>query len=283
MYFGGPASIDGERGMTEYDLRSHEWNYYEARYVEGFNSDEITDIAGRPNGRYLYMATDQGVVEFDRRNKSFTTIDHRDRLTDDRVWSLCLDGEILWIGTETGIDGYHIPTDSIFHASTDLLHNSRVYDIDVTDDVVWLGTDDGLYRLAKPTPLWRRFSFGNGPLAGRVRALTHDADHLYAGTDRGIAIVDLHGLQPTEVYESPSVLPDGNIYAIAVTDSIIWASTQSGLLRFVPATLERRIFDDSDGLLDVYVEDIIVDGDYLWLATFRGASRFRWNNPLRID
>lgn len=283
MYFGGPSSIDGERGFTEYVRRDNQWNYYESQYLPTFTTDEINDIDGKLNGRYLWMATEMGVIKFDRRNKSFSTIDRRNGLTNELVWSVCLDDDILWIGTETGIDGYYIPGDSIFHATTDVLQNNRIYDIDVTEDVVWLGTDDGLYRLVKPTPVWKRYSYSNSPLDGRVRTLTHSGHYLYAGTDHGIGVVDLRGMEAARSYESPSVLPDGNIYRIAVTDSIIWASTQSGLIRLNPFTLETRVFDTSDGLLDIFVEDIVVDGDYLWLATYRGVNRFRWNNPLRID
>lgn len=283
MYFGGPSSVDGERGFTEYIRRDRQWNYYESRFIQGFKTDEINDIVGTVNGQYLWMATDMGVIKFDRQKKSFSTIDRRQGLTDETVWSLCLDNDILWIGTETGIDGYYIPGDSLFHATTDVLQNNRIYAIDVTDDVVWLGTDDGLYRLVKPAPVWKRYSYSNSPLDGRVRSLTHAGHYLYAGTDQGIGVVDLRGMEAARAYESPSVLPDGNIYKIAVTDSIIWASTPSGLIRLNPFTLETRVFDNSDGLLDIFVEDIVVDGDYLWLATYRGVNRFRWNNPLRID
>lgn len=223
-------------------------------------------------------------MQMDRQSSAFRTFGVHEGLVDERVHTLALDGDILWIGTELGIDGLYLPRDSIFHASTDVVAGSRIYDIEVTGDVVWLATDRGLMRLAKPTPEWRRYYTEQGPLAGRVRALASDSRRLYVGSDRGIAIVDLTGREAVEVFESPSILPDENIYDLAVTaDSIVWAATPSGLLRLVPATHERRVFTTDDGLLDLFVQRIVVDGDYLWLGTMKGANRFLWRNPYRID
>ena len=284
VLFGGPNYYDGGNALTIYDTTSGDWRYVEARYTEGFASDNISRIVGKPGGRYLWLATDRGLVRMDRRSSSFQTYGLHEGLVDERVHALALDGDILWIGTEVGIDGLYVPRDSIFHASTNAVRDARIYDIEVREDVVWLATDRGLMRLAKPTPEWRRYYTEQGPLAGRVRALASDNRKLYAGSDRGIAIVDLTGREPVEVFESPSLLPDENIYDLALTaDSIIWAATPSGLLRLVPATHERRLITTDDGLLDMFVQRIVVDGDYLWLGTLKGANRFRWKNPYRMD
>jgi ligand-binding sensor domain-containing protein len=140
-----------------------------------------------------------------------------------------------------------------------------------------------LYRLNKPTPVWKRFSYADSPLEGVVTALTHDAEYVYVASDRGIVMIDRQGTKPIQTFDSPSVIPYNQIYDLAVTDTILWAATSAGLLRFVPSTHERRTFGRADGMLDDIVESIVVDGDYLWLATVHGVNRFLWNNPLRID
>ncbi|MFH0931363.1 MAG: two-component regulator propeller domain-containing protein [Candidatus Zixiibacteriota bacterium] len=38
-----------------------------------------------------------------------------------------------------------------------------------------------------------------------------------------------------------------------------------------------------DGLLDNNIQTLLLDGDYIWFGTQRGATRFYWNNPLRMD
>lgn len=284
VYFGGTDPYDTQTGISVYDQGNNTWDYYEARYIEGFTSDNVNEIVGDDSSRYVWLATDKGVTRFNRKREEFRTYDRRSGLSDDFIWSLYHDGDILWVGTDFGIDGIFLPADSVFNATTDPLRGASVYDIDVINDVVWLGTDRGLYRLVKPTPVWYGFAADQGPLSGRIRAITHDTKHIYLGTDRGIGMIDREGDQPVRYFESPSVLPNDDIYDIAVTaDSIIWAATPLGLLRFVPATLERRLFTEEDGLIDMFVETIVVDGDYLWLGTEQGVNRFRWNNPMRID
>lgn len=284
LYFGGSDSYNTETGLSVCTKAGTSWDYYEARYSEGFASDNVNRIAGSDSSKYVWLATDKGVTRFNPKNGEFRTYDQRAGLSNDYIWDVYLDGDILWVGTDFGIDGIFLPTDSVFSATTDPLRGASVYDIDVVDDVVWLGTDRGLFRLVKPTPVWYRYSSNEGPLSGRIRAITHDAKHIYLGSDRGIGIIDREGNEPVQYFESPSVLPSDDIYDIAVTaDSIVWAATPIGLLRFVPATLERRLFTQDDGLIDIFVETIVVDGDFLWLGTLQGANRFRWNNPLRID
>jgi len=284
VYFGGTDPYDTESGISIYDTTDNSWNYYEARYTEGFASDYVNCIVGDDSGKYVWLATNKGLTRFDPRREQFRTYDHRAGLSDDFIWSLKADGDILWVGTDFGIDGIFLPADSVFNATTDPIRGASVYDIDVVDDVVWLGTDRGLFRLVKPTPVWYRFGADTGPLSDRIRSITHDAKHIYLGTNRGIGIIDREGDDPVQYFESPSVLPSDDIYDIAVTaDSIVWAATPLGLMRFVPATLERRLFTEEDGLIDIFVETIVVDGDYLWLGTENGVSRFRWNNPMRID
>jgi hypothetical protein len=283
VYFGGTNYYSSESALSIYDSTAGQWRYAEARFTPGFASDHIRQFVGEPKERFLWMATDAGVVRYDRRTAQFHTFGLREGLSDDRVWSLCLDGDILWVGTETGVDGIYIPTDSVFSATTELVRNTRVAAMAVTGGVVWLGTDRGLFRLVKPVPEWQIFSLPDGPLSGRVRAIRHDDRQLYVGTERGIGVIDLYGTRPIVGYDRSEGLPDDNVFDLAVTDSILWAATRIGLVRFVPATRERRVITVADGLLDQLVQTIVVDGDYLWLGTERGASRFRWNNPERID
>ncbi|MEW5702420.1 MAG: hypothetical protein AB1792_09345 [Candidatus Zixiibacteriota bacterium] len=283
VYFGGTNYYANEGALSIYDTVASRWTYAEARFTSGFTSDHIHQFAGEPNGRFLWMATDAGVVRLDRRTMQFRTFGQREGLTDERVWSLCVDGDIVWVGTETGVEGIYIPSDSVFFATTAPVVNARVAAIDVTGDVVWLGTDRGLFRLVKPVPEWQFFSLPTGPLSGRVRAIRHDDHQVYVGTERGIVVIDRLGTHLPVGYDRSEGLPDDNVFDLAVTDSILWAATRSGLVRFVPATRERRVITAADGLLDPLVQTIVVDGDYLWLGTEHGASRFRWNNPERID
>lgn len=282
-YFAGPSMYQGDGALTIYDTARASWQYIEAEFTDGFATDAIYQFAGQPGGRTLWMATDLGVVRYDRKSARFRTYGRSSGLSDDRVNALCLDGDFLWIGTEAGIDAIYLPTDSVFRASTAEVGIARVRAIAATREIVWLGTDRGLFRLVKPDAEWVRFDRAGGVFSRAVRSLVVKGDRLYVGFERGIGVIDLNYSGPAKVYESVDGLPDDNVFDIAVTDSILWAATPSGLVRYVPATKERRVFTMDDGLLATFVQTIEVDGDYLWLGTEKGANRFRWRNPYRID
>lgn len=283
VYFAGPSLYRGDAALTIYDTAAASWQYIEAEFTDGFATDAVHEIEAQPGSPTLWMATDLGVVRYNRESGRFRTFGRSSGLSDDRVNALCLDGDFLWVGTESGVDAIYLPTDSIFRASTSEVGIARVRAIATTRDVVWLGTDRGLFRLVKPEAEWVRFDRPAGEFSRAVRSLVINDDRLYVGLERGIGVIDLTYNEPAIVYESVDGLPDDNIFEIAVTDSILWAATPSGLVRYVPATKERRVFTMDDGLLAAFVQTIEVDGDYLWLGTEKGANRFRWRNPQRID
>ena len=45
----------------------------------------------------------------------------------------------------------------------------------------------------------------------------------------------------------------------------------------------EREFGPLDGLPSDDIRCLYVDGDYLWIGSDRGLTRFLWNDPYRID
>jgi len=280
-WFGGPALDSGLTGITVYDTLRETWEYLEARYTDGFDSDEALQIVH--TGDTVWMATAAGLTRYcETEADKFRTYNVFDGLFSDVVTAVEPDGDVLWIGTDHGINALLIPQDSVVRATDRLTNGAYVYDIEVIDDFVWMGTDYGLFSRYKELGDWRRFSAAQSILNGNVYAITHDDTAFYFGTDFGLAMVLRDGSGVQE-YISGNIFPGGDIYALAVTDRIVWASTASGLVRFDPRTERYRLFDRSDGLFDDFVQVIYPDGDYLWLGTQEGVQRFYWNSPYRID
>jgi len=45
----------------------------------------------------------------------------------------------------------------------------------------------------------------------------------------------------------------------------------------------RRLYTVGDGMISDDIRGMVLDGDYIWLATPRGLIRFFWNDPSRGD
>jgi len=66
-----------------------------------------------------------------------------------------------------------------------------------------------------------------------------------------------------------------------VDERFIWVGTDYGLYRYDRMKHDWRSYAVEDGLIDNSVFDLLLDGDYLWVATAGGVTRFLWKNPAR--
>ena len=72
---------------------------------------------------------------------------------------------------------------------------------------------------------------------------------------------------------------------VAVNDWIVALSSSRGLT-FIFWTEEKirlQRFLTDDGLASDMVLTLHFDGDYLWVGTDEGLTRFLWNNPAWLD
>jgi len=280
-WFAGPR-LDGEPGgITVYDTLQQEWRSYESRLVTGLISEDVLDLAH--TGDTMWIATAGGLTQYCASHADgFKSYNEFSGLLSELVTALEPDDDFLWIGTDLGINALYLPTDSLMRAVDRQTAGVYVFDLKAVDDFLWMGTDHGLFRLYKGNNQWRRFSYADNILNGRVRAIDADDTAFYFGTDVGLAIVYRDGSAIQE-YTAGDIFPGSDIYALAVTERIVWASTPYGLVRFDPRSDSYRIFTTDDGLFDDFVQVIYPDGDYLWLGTQEGVQRFYWKNPYRID
>ena len=70
---------------------------------------------------------------------------------------------------------------------------------------------------------------------------------------------------------------------MVATERYVWLATGYGLLKLRKEDEKWFTYTRSDGLADDIAYDIALDGNYIWFGTPRGATRFWWNEPSRID
>ena len=87
----------------------------------------------------------------------------------------------------------------------------------------------------------------------------------------------------TTPYRISSLKLDSRV--MAVDDRIAAVSSETGItLIFLDKDgLQTRDFSVEDGLASTYVYSLHLDGNYLWIGTDKGLTRFLWNNPDRVD
>jgi hypothetical protein len=87
----------------------------------------------------------------------------------------------------------------------------------------------------------------------------------------------------TEPFLEHSNKLDGRALAVNGTVAAIASDLGVTLIFYDRNNPVIREFSTGDGLASTYVYSLAFEGDYLWIGTDRGLTKFWWNNPRRID
>ncbi len=225
--------------------------------VEGFTLDDgmpettVMDLAVAPGGAVWIATRTEGLVRYLPQEDRFTTFTTADGLPDAALTSLALDGETLWITTETGLVRY----DGTFTTFTaeDGLPVSNLREGIVASGALWLGgTLGGLARYTLADGAFSLLTAENGLPAGKVGTLHADAEGtLWIGTDSGgLGRLRAGLLVP---FSTPEGLADPYVWSVYEdAEGTLWVGTEGGLNRLRPTESgghgEVATFTVEDGL-----------------------------------
>ncbi|MGB8658493.1 MAG: hypothetical protein WCE90_12035 [Candidatus Zixiibacteriota bacterium] len=284
IWFGGTGSLSPSSGITRYDRKSLTWQYYSTTYVPFLTNHLVNAMAA--DSRYVWFGTQRGLAGMKKKDSTWRSYTSFNGLPDDQVTALESDGSYLWIGTARGLAVYDVTFDSLTAIEDPLLKNLYVFSILADSSYVWVGTENGVYTLDREKGVWYQFATPDGLLNRQVRSIVRwsgqkvssGKDELWFGTDMGIL-----GYSPVSdkstVYDNRLSFPEVDVVKLACDKKNIWVATKSGVWKLDRATDIWIKYTTDDGLLDNNVQDLILDGDYIWFGTPQGATRFFWNDP----
>jgi ligand-binding sensor domain-containing protein len=286
IWFGGAGDEDGRQGITRYDTRSEEWSYYEAPFVSGLPSAEVTAISADDN--FVWFGTNQGLVRYERHSDSFTRFSTFSGLENDLVSCLEATDDGLWVGTIAGVNLLELKggnRDSLNLRGLpkgERLSNLHMYDIKRDTNYVWLATELGILLRSNMGGAWQSFLIPDGQLSGVVTAIETWDKEVWFASPRGVLLFELEGEKST-VYIPPGTIPERGIIKLAVNGDRVFMGTNIGLYELDKKSGVFIHFTSQDGLLDDQVQTLALDGDYIWCGTPKGVTKFYWNNPSRLD
>jgi len=135
---------------------------------------------------------------------------------------------------------------------------------------------------SEPPIHWEHYTTANGLPSNRVLCVAVDADHVWAGTDDGLVLIERG--QVTKVYQPEDGLVSRVVTALAIdreTDDL-WIATYGGLSRYSAGAFQNYTGLRS-GLANDVVYDVAVQNGFVWAATAAGLSRLNlhsgsWTN-----
>jgi len=157
-----------------------------------------------------------------------------------------------------------------------------VYDLLITDGELWAATSAGAYRLNLGTGKLQYLRDPDMMLSGDVYDIEAFGDDLWFASRDGVLRLNRR-TAATESFDM--ILPNHELHAIAVNDTILAAGSAQGLIMvyYNDEHRNRRLFTTEDGFPSNRIFSLVFDGDNLWVGSESGLSRFWWNNPDRID
>lgn len=281
LWVSGAVFDDRRTGITGFDPENTAFRHIESGVRPEFPPEDVNCL--KANSKHLYIGTPRGMLVMDRESEMvLRTVGQRHGLYSENVLSLEVTGDSVFIGTEQGLSLVVGAADSIAHIFPTTFDGQYIWDIEEVDGFVWVAAGSGAYRLTKGSDRLQRFSDPENVLFSDVYDIERSGNKLWFVSDAGMVELDMTTAESRSFHDlTQKIMPR----ALAVNDSIAAVASDKGMTILFHAKDKpfKRDFTVDDGLASNNIFELAVDGDYLWVGTDRGLTRFLWNNPDRVD
>jgi hypothetical protein len=260
-------TVQSEPAVTFVERELKDFRSLQGPPAFGLPFTQVRRLAGQ--GSALWAATDRGLARIASGDGRVDLVDEGRGLPDSRVYAVASRQGRITAGTRRGVVRVD---DSLRVERVAPRFADPVLAVLPTGDSVWLGTQRGLL-LALPgqDDVVRPASLGSGSLQAPVVALAALGDTVVGLTRDGMLWRDPRSQAWTLGPNLSGVL--GGLVAFAADGAGFWVAGDRGVgfaRLATPPVLPLR-----QGDLPGPVNDIAVDGEYLWVATSAGLVRFR--------
>ncbi|MBN2202532.1 hypothetical protein JW777_11295 [bacterium] len=280
LWIGGFHGGEAEGGITYWDMAKDEWRYYEARYINGLRSDQVTSIS--PDTDCVWFGTLDGLVRYDSQTGYWNAFTVQRNLWSNEIHILAPGDSILWVGTDMGLNRVSLPDLTIDKVRDGRIDQRAVYDLEDDGENVWIAAERGAFRLNKKEGSIESLPGYPGLSAVEAWAVSVWKDEVWFATDDGVEMLNRSTGEWTGF--SRRLYPTGGVLNVIAADSdVVWVGTDEGVLKYLKSENRWRRFTKADGLPHDSVRWIIPDGEYVWFGSGGGLTRFLWDTPYRKD
>ena len=276
----GSQNYLSSKGISKLDVKS----------LESFPFSFEETINMQPSSIYSLISVNneiwaggEGIVLYYNGGKNFwKTLDQSRGIPDGIIWDMCLSDRYLWMGSSRGLKRLEIATHTVDLIGIEqYFNNTQVYSIENINNDIWIGSKSGLYIYSKNDPkLINAFSLQKKEeLINNLFNFTiiqQNDNQVYVAGDMGVAKFDTQSKE-WELVSSSVVYDNKMIYSMSINDNYLFLGSREGLSRINKKT----------GLIRNYsypfigqVNDLILDGNTLWIGSVNGLIKFKWKRDL---
>jgi ligand-binding sensor domain-containing protein len=229
------------------------------------------------------------------RFENFTTANG---LPDNHVFSVLVDGDRVWAGTENGLAVYENQKWKTYSTADGLAHRAVLsLALDKRTGDLWAGTMGGLSRISAGR-IDTYTQLNSGLSNNVVYGVSVEGDDVWIATAAGGCRFNTRTGQWSLYNERNTPMTEIWTYGVSATSSkVYYAVWGSGVLEFDQKTGRWDKYDDPDGENEIVlfkdqglIHEIVASVSYvdniLWVATYFGDSRYDgryWHNFLTKD
>ena len=227
--------------------------------------------------------------------ENFTTANG---LPNDRVYSVAVDGDRIWAGTDNGLALYEKGKWHAFTTADGLAHRAVLsLSLDKRTHDLWIATMGGLSRYSAGR-IDTFTQLTSGLANDVVYGVTVQGDYVWVATAAGASRLDTRTGQWSLFNERNTPMYEIWTYAVSAgEDKVYYAVWGGGVLEYDVKTERWKDYNDPDGENEIVlfkdqglIHEITTSVSYvnkiLWVATYFGASRYdgrNWRNFLDKD
>jgi ligand-binding sensor domain-containing protein len=229
------------------------------------------------------------------RFENFTTANG---LPDNHVYSVLVNGDRIWAGTDNGLAVYENHAWKTYTTKDGLAHRAVLtLALDKQSGDVWAGTMGGLSRISAGR-IVSYTQLNSGLSNDVVYGVSVLGDEVWVATAAGGCRLNTSTGQWTLYNERNTPMTEIWVYAVSATPTkVYYAVWGSGVLEYDQKTGRWDKYDDPDGETEMVlfkdqglIHEIVTSVSYvdniLWAATYFGGSRYDgryWHNFLTKD
>jgi|GEM_PF-2407136 len=274
----GDRSRESRPGIARWPYEGVAWDYYQERFISRLPKDDVNSILA--DGDSVWFATSYGVTLFDTRSNKWRNYNQNNGLVDDEVLDLAILQDYLYAGTERGISRISLQTGRLEKIKDRRINGVTFRRMAIQDDILWCATDRGIFRYVLSKNEWQFVPAGASIQDLNLTAVTTYQNEVWFAGAGGVMWYDSDEDRwqsyPQLIFETLPPYSD-----IAVNKESVWVASASGLLKYDREFKYWRLFTTEDGLLDNYCNQLLLDGDYIWIVTNAGLTQYYWNDPMR--
>ncbi|NPA36494.1 MAG: hypothetical protein GXO47_06560 [Chlorobi bacterium] len=234
----------------------------------------------------VWIASVKGLSVWNRKDNSFKRISlnvYGKNIYNISVWSLFLDGNVLWVGTNTGLIKYNIKTGRqthYFHRAKDpgsLIHNDITFISKDKRGNLWVSTPGGISELKRNVHRFINYTSSdnddNSLSHNRVwESYCDSKGRLWFCTDNGLNRYDFKtGKFEVYRFSNENVLSNSLSAILETPEGDLWITSHRGIFIFDPDNAEVKGFVTHEGeFFDEHAYDLLQTDSTIWASTNNG-------------